>query len=342
MLMKERKILWSLVMVMPLLICGGGAGYASVSGVCSNCHTMHNSQAGTPMRAGSVEDPLSALLLNDCFGCHTTTDNVPFVGGYPFVRLGSGAEDDNCLAGGFFPPTTTEMGTGNNNDEHHGIGNTNEPAGFDITENTWYTGELNGLGCAGTNGCHGNETDLDDMAAIRGGHHDPSAYRILYVGNNGVVGYGAKDYEYAIISGKSTGVVTSGDDQNVNIYSAGVDDPSISEFCSKCHGDFHNESGTTDDCGSASPWIRHPTDVAIPTTWAIGDTGYPPDVDDYKHNPVGYDNATFDITKKMVTCLSCHRAHGTANNDLLRWVYTTQDAGNGADYGCLGCHDKQR
>ena len=312
---------------------------AAVTGPCVNCHTMHNSQGGTPMRVGGVEAPLSALLLNDCLGCHTTTGNDPFVDGYPFVQIASGATDSNCLAGGFF---STTMGMGNNDDDHHGIGNTSEPAGFDSSETDWYTGITDGLGCAGTNGCHGNETDLDDMAAIKGGHHDPTAYRILYVGTDGVIGSGAKDYEEAIIDDPGTPVVTTGDTQNVNIYSAGVDDPSISELCAKCHGDFHNESGSTGDCGSASPWIRHPTDIAIPTTWAIGDTGYTLDGDDYKHNPVGYDNATFDITNKMATCLSCHRAHGTANNDLLRWAYSTQDAGSELEYGCLGCHDRQR
>jgi len=339
MLIKEKKLLWGLVIVISMLLCGVGTGYAAVSGVCSDCHTMHNSQGGEPMRDDGVEAPLSALLLNDCLGCHTTTGVDPFVGGYPYVQLASGATDDNCLAGGFF---STTMGMGNNDDNHHGIGNTSEPAGFDEIETTWYTGTSDGLGCAGTNGCHGNETDLDDMAAIKGGHHDPSAYRILYVGTDGVVGSGAKDYEDAIIDDPSTSVVTSGDDQNVNIYSAGVDDPSISELCAKCHGDFHNENGTTGDSGLASPWIRHPTDVAIPTTWEIGGTDYIPDGDDYKHNPVGYDDATFDITNKKATCLSCHRAHGTASNDLLRWGYSTQDAGSGDEYGCLGCHDAQR
>ena len=291
------------------------------------------------MRVGDIVEPLSALLLNDCLGCHTTTDGDPFVAGYPYVQLATGADDSNCLAGGFFPTT---MGMGNNDDNHHGIENMNEPAGFDSSETPWYTGTTDGLGCAGTNGCHGNETDLDDMAAISGGHHDPTAYRILYVGTDGVIGSGAKDYEELIIRAPATTPVTIGDDQNVNIYSAGVNDPSISELCAKCHGDFHNENGTTGDCGSASPWIRHPTDVVIPTTWAIGDTGYTPDGDDYKHNPVGYDDATFDITNKKATCLSCHRAHGTANNDLLRWAYSTQNAGSGEDYGCLGCHDGQR
>ena len=336
----KKKILTLTIMLacaaMIALFCG--TGYAAVSGVCNECHTMHNSQGGTAMGLAEAQ---TALLLNDCLGCHTTSGSVPLVDGYPYVKLASGATDNNCLAGGFFQ-TVADI-EDNNANQNHDIGATADPAGFNVEETTWYTGTTNGLGCAGTNGCHGNETVLNDMAAIKGGHHNPSAYRILSVGGIDVVGFGAKDYEELIIKTPATiPETTVGDSQNVNLYSAGVGDPSISELCAKCHGDFHNEGETTDDVGSSGAWIRHPTDVAIPTTWAIGNSGYTPVGVDYKHNPVGYDDASFDITKKRATCLSCHRAHGTGHNDLLRWAYSTQSAGGGNDYGCLGCHDQQR
>ena len=340
--MKEKKILWNLVVIISLFLCGGGISNAAVSGVCSNCHTMHNSQSGIVM---GLDNPQSALLLNDCLGCHTSASNDPFVDGYPFVKLASGASDSNCLAGGFFQ--LIAVTTDNHKNQNHDIGATADPAGYNSDENAWYTGgtdgDSNGLGCAGTNGCHGNQTDLDDMAAISGGHHNPDAYRILFVGDNPVVGSGAKDYEEAIISNPAIAVDTSGDTtQNVNIYSAGELDPSISELCAKCHGDFHNESGSIADVGGgSSPWIRHPTDVNIPLEWAIQD-GYTLNGDDYKNHPVGWDNAIYNTENKRVTCLSCHRAHGTENNDLLRWAYSTQEAGGGEDYGCLGCHNNQR
>jgi len=306
---------------------------ADVGGVCSNCHTMHYSQGGTIPTGAGTSGPYETLLLNDCLGCHTTAGTDPLDDTYntPYVMLAS-ATDDNCLAGGFF---TTATPADDNSNNTHDIGATADPAGFNATETPWYTGDTNGLGCAGTNGCHGNQTDLNDMEAIAGGHHDTSlAYRMLYVGSTGVVGTGTADYEEGLIAGSGT---------NHNIYSAGVTDPSISELCAKCHGDFHNESGSTDDCGAASPWIRHPTDVSIPATWAIGDeTTYTLDADDYKNNPVGYDNANEATGDRNATCLSCHRAHGTANNDLLRWDYSTQIAGGGNDVGCLGCHDAQR
>ncbi|CAD7777657.1 MAG: hypothetical protein KIIPBIDF_00918 [Candidatus Methanoperedenaceae archaeon GB50] len=37
----------------------------------------------------------------------------------------------------------------------------------------------------------------------------------------------------------------------------------ISGLCAECHGDFH---GSSDDIGSSSPWLRHPTDIQLPGT----------------------------------------------------------------------------
>lgn len=325
---------------------------AAVSGVCSNCHTMHNSQEGSPMRWDDESEPLSSLLLGTCLGCHTTDGGDPLgdTNAYPYVMdTGDAFNDDNCLAGGFFPST---MGTGNNDDDHHGVSvsQTNLPAGYAEEEDMgpgedWYTGDTvgNGLACAGSNGCHGVHDVVDDMEAISGGHHTAGAYRMLFVGNNmttdGVVGVSASDYEEDLIA---TPALTDPH----NTYSAGVNDPSVSELCAICHGNFHNESGGPGtDTGTGSPWLRHPTDVEIPSTWTIGDETNALTASDYKNNPVGYDNAN-EANQRMATCLSCHRAHGTENDDLLRWAYSTQLAGQPAgsevEYGCLGCHDKQR
>jgi len=255
-----------------------------------------------------------------------------------------GFTDDNCLAGGFFDPSS--LPTDDNSDNNHSLGTMALPAGYvyggsEAFGEDWYTGDIEtaGLACAGSNGCHGVHNVVDDMEAISGGHHDPTAYRMLFVGNNiamdGVVGVGASDYEEDLIA-------TPDLTDPHNTYSAGVLDPSISELCAICHGNFHNEASTTNDCAASSPWQRHPTDVEIPSDWTIGDEGNFLTASDYKNNPVGYDNAV-DTGQRKTTCLSCHRAHGTDNNDLLRWVYSTQEAGsNTVTYGCLGCHDKQR
>ncbi len=324
---------------------------AAVSGVCSNCHTMHNSQEGSPMRWDDESEPLSSLLLGTCLGCHTTDGGDPLgdTNAYPYVMdTGNLFNDGNCLAGGFFPNT---MGTGNNDDNHHGVSvsQINLPAGYAADEDMgpgedWYTGDTvgNGLACAGSNGCHGVHDVVDDMEAISGGHHTPGAYRMLFVGNtmatDGVAGVPAPDYEEDLIKNE---LGTS----EHNTYSAELGDYSISELCAICHGNFHNESGGPGtDTGTASPWLRHPTDVLIPSDWIIGDEGtYILTASDYKNNPVGYAFAgDTPGTQRMATCVSCHRAHGTDNDDLLRWDYDTQEAGSTTAYGCLGCHDKQR
>ena len=348
----------TMLLVMSLMVAVGlvflvcSPSLAAVSGQCSNCHTMHNSQAAVPMVFNTADPtvPLSALLRSDCLGCHTTDASDPLDNTdlYPYVMTSADTfSDNNCLAGGFFTQDTVDN-QDNNSDNNHTLGSQALPAGYAGLANdaqglgNFYTGdtEAAGLSCGGSNGCHGVHNVVDDMEAISGGHHgDSSVYRMLFVGNfiatDGVLGTGASDYEEDLIATPNLA-------DPHNLYSAGVDDPSISEFCSICHGDFHNESGSTADTGAGSPWIRHPTDVDIPGTWAIGNEANALTGDDYKNNPVGYDGGTSEIGERRVTCLSCHRAHGTANNDLLRWAYSTQQAGSTITYGCLGCHDAQR
>ena len=344
-----RKVMFTLTMLLGAValvsVCYGPA-IAAVAGQCVNCHTMHYSQGDTQPDQWGDSGPYDTLLTDDCIGCHTGTDD-PLDDTYhtPYVISSTSAfNDDKCLAGGFFP-IPDNMGSESNDDDHHGIGNKSPPAGSIVNPPDWYTGTIDGLGCAGTNGCHGNEIDLSDMDGIKGGHHNTGlTYRMLYVDGDPVEGYGTDDYEEAIIQTPSTAPVVSGDTQNVNIYCAGTatgNRVTISEFCGKCHGDFHGLANTDSEGDGSGQWIRHPTENQVPLTWALGNSAYTPDGDDYKNNPPGYDNATYDITAKRVTCLSCHRAHGTANDDLLRWAYSTQQAGTTNDYGCLGCHNEQ-
>ena len=334
--MKSLKYsLLSTALLVPMIIAGAQTASAAVSGVCSNCHTMHYSQGNTQLGTWGGSGPYSSLLTNDCLGCHTTTGTDPLVDSYPFVSTTNGTDldDDNCLAGGYF--AKTESSTASNAGNSHTMTSTNPPAGYN---GSFYTGGTNGFSCAGTNGCHGNHTDLDDMDAIAGEHHTSGGYRMLYVdtaGNNAVAGVAAADYEEALIANTT---YPGGGALAHNVYSADASgDHTISEFCALCHGDFHGDAGTL----SSGSWIRHPSDVVIPVGWNIGVEANTLTDSDNKRNPVGWAGATEGTGDRRVTCLSCHRAHGTANADLLRWAYSTQVAGGGNDYGCLGCHDKQ-
>ena len=75
---------------------------------------------------------------------------------------------------------------------------------------------------------------------------------------------------------------------------------------------------------------------------------------DYNNNPFAFaaadidgvsTNSAYDTSDNpRVACISCHRAHGTPNDDILRFDYSTQIAGSGSSSstGCLGCHHLQR
>jgi hypothetical protein len=118
---------------------------------------------------------------------------------------------------------------------------------------------------------------------------------------------------------------------------------SMTGFCLTCHGLFHS-SGQTN--GASGAFLRHPSDYVIP------------DRDEYSaytvYNvtaPVARPHAVFvngmtasqTVTPgaDLVMCLSCHMAHASPYDAMLRFDYTEQTAGNattGLGTGCLACH----
>ncbi|MBN1840875.1 MAG: cytochrome c3 family protein [Deltaproteobacteria bacterium] len=349
-----RKTMFRLTILLGAVVfvvmCSGPA-VAQVQGPCVDCHTMHSSQGGT-LHATWVNRPydteIGSLLVDTCLGCHTTTGSDPSSNGYPFVKMAG--TPNNYLAGGYFTD-----GGGDHNDNSHTYGSLEEPAGYDGTElsSDWYTGDealSGGLTCAGSAGCHGTEDTTDEAEAISGGHHGNNTelgYRLLGVDGEEVIGNGTggdNDYEEALNDAPSS-------DDYHNLYSAdqtAADEASISELCGKCHGNFHGVD-VGDTKNAAGAWIRHPTDEALPADWEIPGTAGEYDENDWKFNPVGMVDAADPGTggggalSVYVTCLSCHRAHGSEYNDILRFDYAAQEAGSGSvTTGCLGCHDKQR
>jgi predicted CXXCH cytochrome family protein len=116
---------------------------------------------------------------------------------------------------------------------------------------------------------------------------------------------------------------------------------SISTFCGGCHKDFHREAYIG---GTSSPWIRHPTDIALPTTSEYSAYSFndPPTYSNYKTEaPVAWTDPknTGNRGTPIVMCLSCHRPHGTDQPDMLRWDYDNMIAGGGTNStGCFTCH----
>jgi cytochrome c553 len=349
-----------------------GQSQAIDSKKCFNCHTMHNSQNGSGMLLEYRDsdpildvvdgDPQGALIrYTSCAGCHISTSGTVIVSDTPIV-FNTGGYPDPALAGGnFYYASTADINKAHN---CTGVTVTTDiaPPGFmsgytdpskqrpvafggtgDWGPDEWTAGTQ--VTCAGEYGCHGNRTvGTTEFGGIRGSHHGtaniltsnqvctgatvPTSYRFLAgikgtEQNNGI----DDSYERNVASDKH------------NAYygrdSADRSDPSITStisfLCAECHGNFHDSTGV----GTASPWLRHPTDIDMPLTVAgggasefAGYTTYDPVV------PVGFiTTASANVSQTtvpvpgIVMCVSCHRAHGSTYNDLLRWAYAPDDFG---------------
>jgi cytochrome c553 len=118
----------------------------------------------------------------------------------------------------------------------------------------------------------------------------------------------------------------------------------ISGFCATCHGNFHTLSnGGSDGIGPdiTSPFIRHPSDIVIPNSGEyVGYTSYSVEAPVGRTTVSDTPSSMVNPGADVVTCLSCHMAHASPYDDMLRWDYNTMDAHNSGDVntGCFTCH----
>lgn len=364
----ETKIKFVVVLMsMAVLAMVAGNAFA-LSGACVNCHTMHNSQDGSIMAYDGAAASGMLLRAGTCAGCHAdasilTGDGIP---GTLIDTIPQIDKQTNYLAGGsFYWVKTDEADAKGHNVSDLAIaadGVLTVPPGFDAAMiptglSTVWTGVDDNnvpiqLTCSGVYGCHGDHTQADKFAAVKGAHHDNAAgdlitteptsvgtsYRFL----NGIKGGEAADYElnptatsHNVYYGTArTGVTTNPTD-------------TISALCAQCHGKFHTAADIASTTMS-SPWLRHPSDIDM------RDVGG--EYEHYVYNvqapvalsamPASLSNDSY-ANEAIVTCISCHRAHGSEYDDLLRWAYNEEggpatvagaDAANGGGQGCFRCH----
>jgi len=392
------KMKLGFILLTLLLLCGTNS-WSAVTGQCSDCHTMHNSQDGISVVASLGR----SLTKGDCVGCHTG-DNTTWAadGRIPYVNNpsleygpdydGSGnlvnATATNTLAGGTFSymPSGDSYG--------HNVVDISGPDAIGVTPPGWIAsifpandgggtdpvGDINGgigvwstqLTCAGTNGCHGSHTSPDDFADIRGSHHGDDStidgttvaksYRFL----RGILGLEDDDWEFSVSDTKHNQYYAV---DRSSTATPVTDSQTISYLCAECHGLFHSNDGSTAGSGiivgdptidNVNPWLRHPTDFALRSTDANSEYLSYADANGNLATSAGVTAAynfiaplaSADVSAvvsnpfagtdgDIVTCLSCHRAHGSAHEDLLRWDYTAMVAGTTSGFdnkGCFACH----
>ncbi|UCH82038.1 MAG: hypothetical protein JSW20_05265 [Nitrospiraceae bacterium] len=239
---------------------------------------------------------------------------------------------------------------------------------------TWGANQLT---CAGTYGCHGTRTVADSLDAVTTSHHNnadtgggvsatsastadtiANSYRFL----GGIKGLENATWnwgENAATHNEYYGLNDTDperDDDDPNDSYANED--TMSYFCAQCHGFFHSRI-VASGAGITSPWVRHPTDIVLPGTVAKEYDDYNSDngddtegdynVDVPVARPVVPTNAQGStntvvagddttINGAIVMCLSCHRAHGSPEDDMLRWTYSNMVVGSNDQTGCFVCH----
>jgi len=339
-----------------LILIPVGYALATVTGACVNCHTMHNSQGGAEMQLKAGEtDPQGNLVRGTCVGCHGSdpagasniVTNIPQVW----------HSDGNDLAGGNFKYVVDTGDAYGHNVEGVVAADgtlTNTPPGYaaamDPASTDYATASR--LTCAGQNGCHGNRDNSGNYAGVSGAHHGSDAvlkFGGIVEGSQGASVATSYRFLYKVKGGEDTDwqdTVGAADHNEYKgaIYAARTtmawaDVNTISELCAECHGSFHMSGAS--GIGTASPWIRHPTDVLIPNSgeYASISTTYNPTVPVARATIPNAASGTVAAGTDIVMCLSCHRAHASAYADILRWDYSTMIANGGSlSTGCFVCH----
>ena len=342
--------MFCLTIIITAILCFVPCGaYAKVSGACSNCHTMHNSQNGSAVNSGGANEHLT---IDGCVGCHsdTSSDTVRSLGSSSVPIVFNGSQPASPLAGGNFYWIV--------NQSDHRLGhNVQSIAGAD-SNITYLPGRHIGsdytLTITDCYNCHsmgfplgypgipftiprsGNVLICEDCHTQVRHHADDSAtvvdetggwYRFLY----GVKGIEDSDWQKSV----------SESDHNEYQGETSAFGNSISDAGCGCHGDFHALKDP-DGVGNGSPWLKHPVDVALPSGGEYASyTTYNTQAPVARPDLSGYSGPSSIVTPgtDQVMCISCHRPHGSDQPDMLRWDYSTIMAGGGANNnGCFVCH----
>jgi len=330
---------------------------AKVTGECVNCHTMHNSQGGTPMPGvGNIPEtgPFSALTRGTCVGCHSNTESatIKTIGSSKIPVVFNTVQPENELAGGNFYWVV------NKGEEygHNVLTIPGMPPNIKLTKAPGIPSSADSADCGGCHwriddctSCHKPAHHADDSATVVG--QTGGWYRFLKSGSHkhdggGVEGIEDPDWERADLVSSTK----HNEYQGATTSATSGDDSSMSDYCAGCHQHFH---GTT-YVGTSSPWFLHPAHYALPADtnkeYRLYNTQDGTNIGPYNPQapvarPVltGYTGPSSTVTPgtDQVFCLSCHRPHGTPYKDILRWDYDGMIAGTTgttARTGCFICH----
>lgn len=343
---------------------------AEITGNCSDCHTMHNSQNDSAMVAyvygAESSGPKEFLLRGTCLGCHAqgTFNMIESIGGNNIPQVYH-KDSSGDLAAGNFAYLLGIKGSGAADNKGHNVadfGNYesalsgppghHDPDGIGVN-----------LTCAGAIGCHGKRKSSSPMLDMKGAHHNNvsgeisiaddiyDSYRFLFgvkgFENNGTYKWQNKNKDnHNEYFGASTPMTYSSCDRCHDPDGKRPANNTISGFCSTCHGAFHLIGWMDGDPGigsnSSSPFLRHPTDIILPASGEFADyngAGNPYSILAPVARTTVYSSISNVATPgaDVIMCLSCHAAHATDYPKMLRWNIKSSTLSTALS-GCNVCH----
>jgi hypothetical protein len=342
---------------------------AKIKGNCSECHTVDQ-------QGGSVGD----LRLPDCVSCHAmgTARRIVTLPDGTLVPQVLHYDTVGDLAGGNFRYILEDVDAGPmGSRKGHDVfdlfpGVFTLPPGFIHKDKPAYFQQIT---CAGMNGCHGIRNQMMvgpggnlfprvGMTALQGAHHanvDGPLYSADTVADSfrflmGVVGlehtYVPDLYQNVTPTIHNEYYGSRAGAANYRLCSTchvGSPKPtldsyitaprnSMSGFCATCHSDFHSKPNSV---GLA--FLRHPVDFVIPNRGEYAKyTTY--EVTAPVARPTVYEEPSDVVIpgQDMVMCLSCHVAHASPYDGMLRFDFREMIAGYAKEgatgTGCLACH----
>lgn len=304
-----------------------GSGLSTISGDCEICHNLY---------PGMMENDVSGNTI--CVSCHSSAEigtsktlagtkvpvvlntlppNSPLAGGN-FYHVARGAADrKGHNVQGIAPPDAKHAGA---------------PPGYDRTSDPSKIGynPKKPMACAGSNGCHGDRDVEDSFMAVMGTHHDKDS---PLDGSTT-----ARSYRYLRITGGVKGVLGLEDadwGQTLSLSDHNEHSPSINSLCTGCHSRIHGAV----DVDHTGPWFGHPTSIVLPNKGEYRNyTKYNQDAPLGRAKVPGSPGGTVTPGSDAITCLSCHMAHASPHDSILRWDFMSIIAGKSVKGGCMICH----
>jgi len=322
---------------------------------CEGCHTMHNSNGNAEMTMNATGIGIAnAYLLqgadasSTCLNCHGSGTTIHSYHVATEGAVNSGDVPAQFGPGGDFSWITASSGNGQNLGHNVVAANYNGGLLADTTLTTAPGGtyDANDLGCSSCHDPHGKYRILDDgtvatsgapivesgsYGAIPAAGEAVGVYRLLggaaYTPESTGYAFGTSDPPVAVApSTYNTSTVAGG---ATVAYGS-----NMSEWCANCHALMHNDSYPTN--------LRHPAGnaAALPADIVANYNSYVKSGDmtggtylalvpfENGLSSSAADRTTLAglattpalaATTDNVMCLSCHRAHASGFDSMLRW-----------------------